>query len=46
MKRFFDEPSVCVERFAVGDELLFLSGVTLGENELDAIGVPAIESRE
>ena len=43
MKRFFDEPSVCVERFAVADELLFASGVA-GENELNPIGVPAVES--
>ena len=44
MKRIFEEPSVCVERFAVADELLFLSAISLGEDELNAIGVPAIES--
>ena len=45
MRRFFEEPSVCVERFAVADDtMLFTSGINLADDELNAIGVPAITS--
>lgn len=48
MKYLFVEPEIQVERFSVQDTTLvnWLSGITAGTNELDAIGVPAVEPGE
>ena len=42
MKRNFEEPCLELEHFDVCDQTMFLSGVDLGEDELDpAYGVAA-----